>query len=134
VSDAFLTVFDVAELLQLNPQTVRNWIDQGSLAAIRVGQRRVRIRQSDLDRFLDAGTTSGTPSGAATRRSSPGETLTKRGVANRADRSGVDPADYAELADALARTFDAAGDEDRAALEQTLRALSRSAERLADAL
>jgi excisionase family DNA binding protein len=42
----------VAQLLRLSPQTVRNWIDQGSLPAIRVGARRVRIRRGDLDAFL----------------------------------------------------------------------------------
>jgi excisionase family DNA binding protein len=44
-------VAEVAELLRLNQQTVRNWIDQGSLPALRVG-RRVRIKRSDLDRLL----------------------------------------------------------------------------------
>lgn len=53
-TDPFLTVAEVAELLKLNQQTVRNWIDQGSLPAVRVG-RRVRIRRADLDRILDAG-------------------------------------------------------------------------------
>jgi excisionase family DNA binding protein len=54
--DSFLTVADVAELLKLNQQTVRNWIDQGSLPALKVG-RRVRIRRSDLDRVLEQGRT-----------------------------------------------------------------------------
>jgi excisionase family DNA binding protein len=54
--DDFLTVADVAELLKLNQQTVRNWIDQGSLPALRVG-RRVRIRRSDLNRLLEEGST-----------------------------------------------------------------------------
>jgi excisionase family DNA binding protein len=52
--DSFLTVAEVAEWLKLNQQTVRNWIDQGSLPAVRVG-RRVRIKRSDLDRILDQG-------------------------------------------------------------------------------
>ena len=50
--DEFLTVADVAATLKLNQQTVRNWIDQGSLPAFRVG-RRVRIRRSDFQRILD---------------------------------------------------------------------------------
>ncbi len=54
--DEFLTVAEVAELLKLNQQTVRNWIDQGSLPALKVG-RRVRIRRSDLERVLDEGAT-----------------------------------------------------------------------------
>jgi excisionase family DNA binding protein len=52
--EEFLTVAEVAELLKLNQQTVRNWIDQGSLPAFKVG-RRVRIRRSDLERVLDDG-------------------------------------------------------------------------------
>jgi excisionase family DNA binding protein len=54
--DSFLTVAEVAEMLKLNQQTVRNWIDQGSLPAVRVG-RRVRIRRSDLERVLEEGST-----------------------------------------------------------------------------
>ena len=56
--DEFLTVKEVAELLKLNEQTLRNMIDRGELPAVRVGSRRVRIRQSDLDAFLGAGETS----------------------------------------------------------------------------
>ncbi len=56
--DTFLTVAEVAELLKLNQQTVRNWIDQGSLPALRVG-RRVRIRRSDFNRLLEEGYTAG---------------------------------------------------------------------------
>jgi excisionase family DNA binding protein len=44
-------------LLKVNQQTVRNWVDRGELAAVRVGARRVRVRQSDLDTFLEAGAT-----------------------------------------------------------------------------
>jgi excisionase family DNA binding protein len=53
--ETYLTVADVAELLKLNPQTIRNWIDRGELPAVRVGPRRVRIRQSDLDALLERG-------------------------------------------------------------------------------
>jgi excisionase family DNA binding protein len=49
--ESFLTVAEVAELLKLNQQTVRNWIDQGSLPAIRMG-RRVRIKRSDFERVV----------------------------------------------------------------------------------
>ena len=61
--ESFLTVADVAELLKLNQQTVRNWIDQGSLPAVRVG-RRVRIKRSDFDRILEAGYTGASAAGA----------------------------------------------------------------------
>jgi excisionase family DNA binding protein len=50
--ESYLTVAEVAETLKLNQQTVRNWIDQGSLPALRVG-RRVRIKRSDFDRILE---------------------------------------------------------------------------------
>ena len=55
-ADTFLTVAEVAGILKLNQQTVRNWIDQGSLPALRVG-RRVRIRRSDFERILAEGYT-----------------------------------------------------------------------------
>jgi excisionase family DNA binding protein len=50
--EEFLTVAEVAETLKLNQQTVRNWIDQGSLPALKVG-RRVRIKRSDFERILE---------------------------------------------------------------------------------
>lgn len=56
--ESFLTVAEVAEILKLNQQTVRNWIDQGSLPALRVG-RRVRIKRSDFERVLAQSYTSG---------------------------------------------------------------------------
>ena len=56
--DSFLTVAEVAEMLKLNQQTVRNWIDQGSLPALRVG-RLVRIRQADFERLIADGATGG---------------------------------------------------------------------------
>ena len=53
-NESFLTVAEVAEVLRLNQQTVRNWIDAGSLPAVRVG-RRVRIKRSDLNRIVESG-------------------------------------------------------------------------------
>ena len=52
----FLTVADIARILKLNQQTVRTWIDQGSLPALRVG-RRVRVRRSDFNTLLERGRT-----------------------------------------------------------------------------
>jgi excisionase family DNA binding protein len=62
--ESLLTVAEVADLLRLNQQTVRNWIDAGSLPSIRVG-RRVRIKRSDLNRILENGYR-GTPPPAST--------------------------------------------------------------------
>jgi excisionase family DNA binding protein len=56
--ESFLTVAEVADILKLNQQTVRNWIDQGSLPALRVG-RRVRIKRSDFERVLARSYTGG---------------------------------------------------------------------------
>jgi excisionase family DNA binding protein len=68
LEDSFLTVAEVAAILKLNPQTVRNWIDQGSLPALRVG-RRVRIKRSDFERVLEEGYTAGR--GSADREKAP---------------------------------------------------------------
>ena len=46
--DELLTVNEVAELLKLNQQTVRNWIAAGDLPAVRIG-RRVRVRASTIE-------------------------------------------------------------------------------------
>ena len=54
--DEYLTVHEIAEHLKLNQQTVRNWIDQGRLPAVRIG-RRVRVRRTDIDRMLADGAT-----------------------------------------------------------------------------
>jgi excisionase family DNA binding protein len=52
VEESYLTVAEVATTLKLNQQTVRNWIDAGTLPALRVG-RRVRIKRSDFERLLE---------------------------------------------------------------------------------
>ena len=49
-----VTVAQIAEILRLNQQTVRNWIDQGSLPAMRVG-RRVRVRWGGVEAMMEAG-------------------------------------------------------------------------------
>jgi excisionase family DNA binding protein len=64
LEDSFLTVAEVAEVLKINQQTVRNWIDQGSLPALRVG-RRVRIRRSDFERILAESYSGGTTTARA---------------------------------------------------------------------
>lgn len=51
-NEEFLTVAEVAGILKLNPQTIRNWIDAGTLPAVRIG-RRVRILRSDLNRLIE---------------------------------------------------------------------------------
>ena len=55
-NDEYLTVKEIADRLKLNQQTVRNWIDDGRLPAVRIG-RRVRVRRVDLDGVLAQGAT-----------------------------------------------------------------------------
>jgi excisionase family DNA binding protein len=61
VPDELLTVAEVAEQLKLNPQTIRNWIDRGELSAVRLGSRRVRVRSSELERFLSESSAAQSP-------------------------------------------------------------------------
>jgi excisionase family DNA binding protein len=51
---SLLTVAEVAQMLRVHEQTIRNWIDRGNLAAMHVG-RRARIRPQDLDAVIEAG-------------------------------------------------------------------------------
>jgi len=46
-----VTVAEIAQILKLNQQTVRNWIQDGVLPATRVG-RRVRVRWRDVEAML----------------------------------------------------------------------------------
>ena len=52
-SEELLTVAEIAASLKMNQQTIRNWIDNGYLPAIRIG-RRVRVKRSDFDALLEA--------------------------------------------------------------------------------
>ena len=59
-ADSLLTVDDIARILKLNPQTVRNWIDQGYLRAIRIG-RNVRVTRAEFDRLIEESDTGPKP-------------------------------------------------------------------------
>ena len=52
--EQLLTVDEVASLLKVKPYTIRGWINQGKLKAIKLeGKAGWRIRQRDLQEFLD---------------------------------------------------------------------------------
>jgi excisionase family DNA binding protein len=119
-----LTVADVAELLKFNPQTIRNWIDQGSLPAVRVG-RGVRIKQSDLDRILGAREEDVEPSAP------PGETASTRGPKPETAQAVLARNRFAA---ALAETIRVAASPSSNHLSSTLRALATAAQNLATAL
>jgi excisionase family DNA binding protein len=52
LNEKILTVPQVAEYLQMAESTVYGWVQQGKLRGIKLG-RSVRIKLSDLQRFLD---------------------------------------------------------------------------------
>jgi excisionase family DNA binding protein len=49
--ETYWTVAELAQRLRLSEQTLRNWIDQGSLPAVRIG-RRVRVLNFDFERLV----------------------------------------------------------------------------------
>ncbi|MDR3297925.1 MAG: helix-turn-helix domain-containing protein [Candidatus Nomurabacteria bacterium] len=57
----YLTLTQVAELLQVHPNTLRNWDKNGTLRAIRIGVRKVRrYKKSTIMQFLNEQEKSGT--------------------------------------------------------------------------
>ena len=48
----YLTVREVAEMLQLNEVTIRRYIGEGKIKAYKFG-RNYRIEKEELDRFLE---------------------------------------------------------------------------------
>jgi len=52
VRPELLTVPQVADRFQVTAQTIRNWIDQGVLPAVRVG-RAFRVRRADVDELIE---------------------------------------------------------------------------------
>ncbi|HEX4035161.1 MAG TPA: helix-turn-helix domain-containing protein [Solirubrobacteraceae bacterium] len=60
-----LTVPQVAAQLQVTAQTIRNWIDHGTLPAVRIG-RAFRVKRQDVEALLERA--SADSSSHATRR------------------------------------------------------------------
>jgi excisionase family DNA binding protein len=48
----FLTVRDVATLLNSSIRTVYRWIEQGNIKAVNIAQRKTLIKRSDLDKLF----------------------------------------------------------------------------------
>lgn len=48
-----LTVREVAAVLKLSERTVRTRLAEGSLRCVRLTRRCVRVRRSDLNKFID---------------------------------------------------------------------------------
>ncbi len=87
-----LTVPQVAEVFQVTAQTIRNWIDQGLLPAVRVG-RAYRIRQEDVTTLMDRALAES--ESLATQRDpwAPGELRLSRAGASTGGRSVWDDED-----------------------------------------
>ena len=49
-----LTIQEVAEILSVGERTVRRWIAEGELDALRVGPRNVRIPVASVERLVGA--------------------------------------------------------------------------------
>lgn len=50
----FLTLKQACELLQVHPNTLRNWDKSGTLKAIRIGERKLRrYRKEDLLKLME---------------------------------------------------------------------------------
>jgi excisionase family DNA binding protein len=53
MDDELMTVSEIATILKLNPQTIRNWIEAGTVPCVRLGQRRVRVFRSDFNQLIE---------------------------------------------------------------------------------
>jgi excisionase family DNA binding protein len=52
MSEELLTIEQVAERLQLHPDTIRRYIREKKLTGVRISGTVVRVKQSDLDKFI----------------------------------------------------------------------------------
>jgi excisionase family DNA binding protein len=53
--DTFLTATEVATLLKVHPETVKNWLRSGELSGVVLSDRAGwRVRRDDVDRFIEA--------------------------------------------------------------------------------
>gem|GEM_PF-430866 len=52
----YLTLMQVADLLQVHPNTLRNWDKDGTLRAVRIGVRKLyRYRKEDIAKLIEGG-------------------------------------------------------------------------------
>lgn len=48
----FLTVEQIANMLQIDAESVRRYVRSGKLPAIKLGGKYIRVRRQDLEAFL----------------------------------------------------------------------------------
>lgn len=46
-----ITIKQAAEMLQVHPNTIRNWIKEDRIKAVKLSERTVRIQQSEIERM-----------------------------------------------------------------------------------
>lgn len=52
--EKYLTLTEVSELLNVHPNTLRNWDANGTLKATRIGVKKVRrYLKADIDKFIE---------------------------------------------------------------------------------
>ena len=52
INEQYITIARAAELLEFSKSTLWRWIEEGALPAYRLGNRRVLIKQADLNRLI----------------------------------------------------------------------------------
>lgn len=50
--DELLTTEEIAKELKYHIETVRKWIREGKLKAMRINRKEYRVKRSELERFL----------------------------------------------------------------------------------
>lgn len=62
--DRWLTIEEITQMLSVHEQTVRRWIREGQLPGVLLGRKAgYRIRESDLNAFLETRATGGDSEG-----------------------------------------------------------------------
>lgn len=64
VDDELLTLPQIAQMLRVNPSTVRLWVREQRLAAHKAGGRKWLVRRGDLERMLEEQPNIGHPRGS----------------------------------------------------------------------
>ena len=49
---SYYTIEEVAEMLKVNPESVRRWVRSKQLPAIKLGGKYIRVEAGDLDKFI----------------------------------------------------------------------------------